>query len=367
MLMSVFSRYTQSDMGSVGSGIGYGSNLNITRITFGTMFAWTSQPISSEGLEIRDTTIEEVPVRIYRKNGLDGKLLPVLVYYHGGGMITFSLDCYENILRQMAKELDIIIISVGYRLAPEHKFPAAADDCYTVTLNVLKQTDVYGGDKTKVAIAGDSAGGNLAAAVSWLLAYSTTGIVQPILQVLIYPMLQANNFQVPSYVKQSNELALGGAIAGAWYIYCTGKSTPPVAELLANNHTSYEFKKSKYWKFADVSLIQHPRYKVKHVDPPGSLYNEDLARELEPCVTDPSFSPLMADDLSKLPKTYFLSAEFDILRDESFMYEARLKSAGVEVTHEHLYGAWHGVVSYTRTATGRDALQKVIKFLRNNL
>lgn len=180
-------------------------------------------------------------------------------------------------------------------------------------------------------------------------------------------MIQAFNFQVPSYITESNELVPGGAVAGMWYIYCTGKSIPPVIELLANKHTSNELKKSKYGKFADVKLIQHPKYKVDDVSPPSNLYNKDLARELEPCLTNPSFSPLMADDLSKLPKTYIMSAEFDILRDENFMYETRLKSAGVDVTHDHLYGTWHGVVSYTRTTAGSESLQKLIRFLRDNL
>ncbi|XP_045210014.1 neutral cholesterol ester hydrolase 1-like [Mercenaria mercenaria] len=360
-------------MTQVGTSAGFDSSLNITRITFGTMFAWTSQPVSPDGLEIFDSAIENVPVRVYRPKDFKEmeRLLPVLLYYHGGGMITFSLDTYEQVLRQMAKELQAVIVSVGYRLAPEHKFPAAIDDCFTVTDHVLKHASVYGGDETRVAIAGDSAGGNLAAAVSWRLAYNapmTGGIpVLPKFQVLLYPMLQAFDFQISSYVTQSNELAPSGAIAGAWYMYCTGKLTPPVSDLLVNNHTSHEQKKSKYAKFVDSSLVQHPKYKTNTENPPSSLYNKELASEVEHCIKDPSFAPLMAENLSKFPMTYILSAEFDILRDESFMFEARLKSAGVNVTYEHLFGAWHGVVSYTRTSTGRDALQRVIRFIRERL
>lgn len=149
--------------------------------------------------EVRDDMIEgpggDIPVRIYRPDSRDTSL-PILVYAHGGGFVFCDLDSHDALCRDIANRIPAVVISVGYRLAPEHRWPAAADDVYAVIGWAARNASDLGGDPDRLAVGGDSAGGNLAA-VTALMARDQGG---PLLaaQFLIYPVLAAN-FQNESY------------------------------------------------------------------------------------------------------------------------------------------------------------------------
>jgi acetyl esterase len=246
-----------------------------------------------------------IPVRVYRASAnIDP--LPVLVYYHGGGWVIGDLETHDGVCRQLAVDVGCIIVAVDYRRAPEHKFPAAADDAVAAFRWVAEHAAELGGDAARIAVAGDSAGGNLAAVVAQ--GARDSGGPQPCYQVLIYP----------------------------------------VTDLRAESR-SYE-------TFADGFILTR--------DLMHWFRAHYLSSEKER--TDPRASPLLASDLSRLPPAFIMTAGFDPLRDEGRAYAERLREAGNSVTYRCYDGLIHGFISFTggvvaaRHAVGHaaDALRR---------
>jgi acetyl esterase len=221
-----------------------------------------------------------VPVRIYRPSPTSP--LPALAFFHGGGWVQGSVDQTDPICRTLANAAGCIVASVDYRLAPEAKFPAAAEDCYAATRWLAENAAELGVDRARIAAGGLSAGGNLAAVVA-LMARDRGG-PPLVLQVLGYPITDYN-FETPSYLENADGFGLSRDDM-IWY-----------------------------WR---------------HYLPEG-------ADGLHPYA-----SPLRAADLSGVAPALVITAEFDPLRDEAEAYAARLRAAGVEVTCTRYVGMIHG-------------------------
>jgi acetyl esterase len=225
-----------------------------------------------------------IPARIYTPKQLrkTGGLAPCLVFFHGGGWVIGDLDSHDVVCRKLAHEGELIVISVDYRLAPEHKFPAAADDAITATKWVAANAKTLGIDAAQILVGGDSAGGNLAAVVA-LAARDGDG---PKLagQVLIYP---ATDFAMthPSHREPETSILLTHSVI-KWFC----------------NHYLNGTADIDNWKA----------------------------------------SPARAQTLAGLPPSYVMTAGADPLRDEGDEYAARLKQAGVPVTYRHFPGQFHG-------------------------
>jgi len=224
-----------------------------------------------------------IPARIYTPKTLRlaGGLAPCLVFFHGGGWVIGDLDSHDVVCRKLADEGELIVISVDYRLAPEHKFPAAVDDAIASTKWIAEHAKQLGVDASRLMVGGDSAGGNLAAVVS-LAARDGNG--PPIAgQVLIYP---ATDFSMkhPSHSEPETSILLTHSVI-RWFC----------------NH---------YLGGADID--------------------------------DWRASPARARTLAGLPPAYVLTAGADPLRDEGDEYARRLKEAGVPVTYRHFAGQFHG-------------------------
>jgi acetyl esterase len=224
---------------------------------------------------------------------------PVLVYFHGGGWVRGDLDTHDGLCRLLAEAADCVILSVDYRRAPEHRFPTAVHDAYAATAWGAEYADVIGGDPERVAVGGDSAGGNLAAAVT-LLARERDG---PAIdhQVLLYPVTD-HAFDTDSYAENASGYLLSRA-SMRWY-----------------------------WE----------RYLGDDVD--GA---------------NPYASPLRARDLSGLPSATVITAGYDPLRDEGAAYADRLREAGVPVTHENYPGMVHVFASFPDLERARDARRRI--------
>jgi acetyl esterase len=222
----------------------------------------------------------ELPVRVYRPEA--DAPLPVLVFYHGGGWVIGSLETHDGTCRELASQAGCVVVSVDYRLAPEHRHPAAADDCYAALTWVAENAAEVGGDPSRLAVGGDSAGGNLSAVVA-LLARERGGPALA-LQLLIYPVTDAD-FETASYGENAEGYLLTrDAMLWFWDHYVPDP--------------------------ADRALA--------------------------------TAAPLRADDLSGLPAALVLTAEFDPLRDEGEAYARRLEEAGVRVTATRYDGMIHG-------------------------
>jgi acetyl esterase len=255
---------------------------------------------------VRDLSAGGVPVRIYRPAGVpDATRLPGLVYFHGGGWVIGDLDTHDTLCRQLTAEAGISVVSVDYRLAPEHKFPAAADDAWAATQWVVKHADELGVDAARLAVGGDSAGGNLAAVVA-LLARDAGG--PPIrLQALLYPVTDVGA-ESPSYA----ELADGYLLT----------------------------RDSMRW------FIAHYLGKPQDAE-------------------DWRVSPIRARSLAGVAPALVVTAGYDPLRDEGDAYARQLRAAGVSVDHVTFGGMIHGFIPMGKLIeTGNRAVSLIAGSLR---
>ena len=218
----------------------------------------------------------------------------VLVYYHGGGWVVGDLETHDPLCRFLAREADVAVLAVDYRLAPEHPFPAAVDDALAAFRWAARETRALGADPARVGVAGDSAGGNLAAVVAQLARGDATS---PALQVLAYPV------------------------------------------------TDLSRKRPSYRLFADGFFLTE-----REMDWYRGHYLPD-----EKAARDPRASPLLAPDLRGVAPAIVLTAGFDVLRDEGEAYARRLAEAGVQVRHRRHAGLIHGFCNATAVSRSASA------------
>jgi acetyl esterase len=220
-----------------------------------------------------------IPVRIYTPRG-EGPF-PVIVYYHGGGFVIADLDTYDASCRALCNGARAVVVSVDYRRAPEHKFPAAVDDAYGAYIWVRHNAAKINGDPAKVAVAEESAGGNLATVVSLMAKEQSAAL--PTFQLLMYPLVD-NDMNRESYVENADSKPLNRAMMG-WF--------------------------------------------MKHYlsDPTSA--------------NDPHVCPFKAKDMTGLPPAMVITAQIDPLRSEGKAYADKLKAAGVEVQYKNYDGVTH--------------------------
>ncbi len=229
----------------------------------------------------------EIPVRIFKPKQRDG--LKVLIFFHGGGWVTGNIDSYSNICANMANHTGRIVVSVDYRLAPEHPFPAGVDDCYYVVKKIFLDNSLFQTKPEEITLIGDSAGGNLAAVVS--LMARDQGEFLPCKQILIYPSTyndHSENSPFPS---------------------------------IRDNGTDYIMTSKRIRDYMDLYISKE----------------EDR--------NNPYVAPLLADNLRNQPKTLIITAEYDPLRDEGEAYGIRLKEYGNNVEIKRMKDALHGFLS----------------------
>jgi acetyl esterase len=232
----------------------------------------------------------DIPVRIYRPEGDAPK--PTIVYYHGGGWVIGSIESHDGTCRGLADAVDALVVSVDYRLAPEHPFPAPVEDAFAALEWVAEHASELGGDPARIAVAGDSAGGNLSA-VTAILARDAGG-PELCFQLLVYPVTD-HGCDRPSMTENAEGYFLT-AQAMDWFFH---------------------------------------------------HYLGDSAHG-----ADPRVSPLRASDLSGLPPAFVITAEYDPLRDQGMAYAEALAAAGVPVEAQVYEGMFHGFFAMTAMIDG---------------
>jgi acetyl esterase len=249
----------------------------------------------------------EIAVRVYRPAAGEGPW-PVVVFFHGGGWVVCTLETHDPYCRALATEAGVMVVSVDYRLAPEHKFPAGLEDCLAATEWVLAHAGELGASGSPVFVAGDSAGGTMAAVVALLL--RDKGVSGLAGQMLIYPV--------------------------------TAHYDPPTASYLEMAEGYGLTRKGMMW-----------------------FWDQYLKDKSE--AEDFRAAPLLAASLRGLPRAFVVTAEYDVLRDEGLAYAKRLEEAGVDVTSAFAEGMNHGFAcsmnEFPFLPQARDVLRKVAKWI----
>jgi acetyl esterase/lipase len=271
------------------------------------VFSPEPQPVA----ETRDLVIagpqgQRLELRLYRGAGTNPDMeLPGLVFFHGGGWVVGDLETHDTMCRHIANRAGCAVIAIDYRLAPEHKFPAAVEDCLTATEWLAKNGDQLGIDRKRLAVGGDSAGGNLAAVVS--LIARDRGMPKLCAQLLFYPALD------------------------------------------------FGMKQASHQRFAEGHLLTEATMR---------WFAEAYLRSPDD-VGDWRVSPLRAPDLSGLPPAYVLTAGYDPLCDEGIAYAQRLQQFAVSVQDRHVADQIHGFLLMGKIVRAADpALDDIAAALR---
>jgi acetyl esterase len=239
-------------------------------------------PSTREIARVTDELVDDVPVRIYEHGATP---TGVIVYFHGGGWSIGSIGMMDNVARELAHGAGAVVVSVGYRLAPEDPYPAGLDDCEAVTRWAVARAARWDVASDHVVVAGESAGGNLAAAVALRLrddaAIALAG------QLLMYPAVDAGSVAYPSRTDFEGLVLSRDAMASSWAAYAGGR---------------------------------------------------DIDR-------DPFAAPLQAESFAGLPPALVVLGGCDLLRDEGRLYASRLREAGVDVDEVCYPGQVHGFLN----------------------
>ncbi len=268
--------------------------------------AMPSAPVVDEVASVEDRTIAgpagDLPIRIYQPLEASATPAPGIVFFHGGGWVVCNLDTHDSACRRLASALGAVVVSVDYRLAPEHPAPAAADDAYAATSWTAANTADLGIDPHRLIVAGDSAGGNLAAVVA-LMARDLGGPALAF-QLLLYPVIDSSSTR--------------------------------------NDHPSKVENASGFF----LTTSQMEWYRNQYVP-------DDAAGE------HPYVSPHLAASHQGLAPACVITAEMDPLRDEAEAYGRLLEAAGVEVTIHRAPGMFHGFFNMDAALSGAADAQDV--------
>ncbi|KAM9315897.1 arylacetamide deacetylase [Gastrophryne carolinensis] len=305
-----------------------------------------TEPKSDEHLEVTDTSFVNIPVRLFVPKQNSKTLRRGVIYIHGGGWClgSASMEAYDRLSKKMAQQLNAVVVSMNYRLAPKFNFPTQFDDVYAVAKFFLEKSTLekYSIDPNRVAVSGDSAGGNLAAAVAQQLQYDPEVTVKLKIQALIYPVLQSLDLNTTSYQDNAHMPILSRYImVRFWSEYFT--SDPKLFDAMyANRHIPSEY--AHLFQFVNWNMLLPENLKKNHVYQIVQHKDSSFVKKY-PGILDPRASPLLMEDekLKGLPLTYVITCMYDVLRDDGFMYVSRLRKAGVHVVHEN-YNCFHGIL-----------------------
>ncbi|HEX7536516.1 MAG TPA: alpha/beta hydrolase [Dermatophilaceae bacterium] len=275
-------------------------------------FTWITGPVLRD-VRREDTSFpardgREVPLRVYRP-ARSGQPLPVVVFFHGGGWVLGSTRMYDPLCTFLAHDVGAVVVSVDYRLAPEHRAPTAVQDCVDSVRWIAEHAQSWGGNGSRLAVSGDSAGGNLSAVVCQVIRDEGGPAIAH--QALMYPATDAT------------------------------MSQPSIAE------------------HADAPILTRAKINV---------FLEHYLGPLGLSAGDPLVSPLWATSHAGLPPALVQTADLDPLRDEGTRYAERLAAAGVPVRHTNYVGAPHGFASFPGATTiGRQHRAELAGQLRRYL
>lgn len=287
------------------------------------MMGWENKDITASQIETEFKTITgtygDIPLRIYKPSVIHGQKRPAVVFFHGGGFIGGSVDVVENPCKALAEKAEAVVVSVDYRLAPEHPFPAGVTDCFESVKWVYDHAEELGVDPSFICVSGDSAGGNMAAVCSLMDRDQGTDMIR--YQALIYPTVNMAGAETEDFrwslgaydIREHEELIMPGLMG-----------MKGSGDLIPNFYL--------------------PEGADKH---------------------NPYFSPLLAENLSRQPETLIIAAEYDYLRIEDEAYAAKLARFGVPTRYIRYNGMDHAFLDKTGLyPQAEDCLNEISKDIR---
>lgn len=322
-------------------------------------------------VSLRKETIAGVPVRVYtpRRRKTDGLIL----FIHGGGWAVMKPAYYDAMMYSLIARLGTMVISVDYRMSPEHVYPAAVDDCEAVyTELVMKKFKEYEFNRSKICVMGDSAGGNLGAVLAQRMLRKNLPNAK--CQVLIYPVIHGFDLQSPSYqlyYKQYRGTALlNPRMMARWYLLYLGipATKENIKKLMRNQHLKREQRESLEYR----RLVGHEglpaAFLNEHYEKPKNLLPDDeMCKFFERHGYDPDFAPILGKDLNGLCPAMIVTAGYDILRDEGVLYAKYLQSYGISVLWNHYKAAYHGVLCMPASAQRKQMLDDIAAYVDSQL
>ncbi|KAM4695076.1 LOW QUALITY PROTEIN: neutral cholesterol ester hydrolase 1 [Discoglossus pictus] len=374
MLMDATFRCAQ-DLSNLVHYVGLSHHLRV--LNFVSSYFDKLDAVSSEHLKVTDTVFDGVEVRLFEPTKDDGSLKKSIVYIHGGGWALGSarMRSYDSLCRKISEDVNAVIVSIEYRLVPEVHFPEQLNDALTATKFFLQPEVLakYSVDPDRIAVSGDSAGGNLAAAVCQQLSEDNSLKTKVKLQALIYPVLQVLDFNTPSYQQNMNMPILSRFVMIKFWLDYLNGSHKFAHAMLVNNHTSLDASETVFLReLLNWNSLLPLSFKRNFKPLLQSTGTPHIIQEV-PSLLDTRASPLIAakGTLQLLPKSYILTCEHDVLRDDGTMYAKRLEDAGVDVTHDHYEDCFHGCMLFatwpTYFSAGARTRDGYIKWLNDNL
>ncbi|XP_056022041.1 neutral cholesterol ester hydrolase 1-like [Ostrea edulis] len=305
---------------------------------------WNPQ---DKDLKITNRVMSGVPVRMYEPlSSVQKSNRPVLIYIHGGGWTFLSVDNYDLLSQKLSKDADVVVISVEYRLSPQNPYPAGLNDVTNVISYVFNNAEDVGINPGRIAVGGDSSGGNLAAAAQ--LRKEMRGKIAILL--LLVPVLQAVNLKTTSFTENVNYLrnSVNNPYQALYFLHYLNLDLSLYSAFKNNQHTSVDFRRGKYQflfdqkKYLPSEYIRSEELRKKKTDINDSD-NKTLFNEIKDKLTNPNIFPLMAsdEDLSHFPFTYVMAAGYDIIRDDAIMFAERLRHLKKKVQLSHFPDGFH--------------------------
>uniref|UniRef100_A0A8C2SRB2 Arylacetamide deacetylase-like 4 n=1 Tax=Coturnix japonica TaxID=93934 RepID=A0A8C2SRB2_COTJA len=349
LLLSPFTLFILSfQQGKILKKLGICSDLSLLRLVVDGI-----PPCRDSNLLIKDLTVDEVPLRIYQPKWPPAGKRRGILYFHGGAGTFGSISkkpasfIFKVKLKSVPLRFkcDSVVVSVGYRLGPEHPYPGQYSDCLNATLYFMRNLDEYHVDPALIIIGGDSCGANFATVICQILV-NTRHLPKVRAQMLLYPGLQGLDFQLPSYQQNASVPILSRKLVIYFCFRYLNKKPSHLEDIIQNCHVP-ESMKRKYKKWISADNIPDD-FKIRGYKPQKHTSFKPEAHEAIKEVLKMTFSPLLAEDaiVCQLPESYIVTCEFDVLRDDGLLYKKRLEDNGVRVTWYHSENGFHGILAF---------------------
>lgn len=326
-----------------------------------------------KALVIRDifTTTNKIQMRMYEpKTSLHQNKRPVFFYFHGGGFSLMSIESYDALTRKLARESGVVVISVNYRLSPQNPYPTPLNDCLEAIDHVVSTSQELRIDTDRIAVGGDSAGGNLAASVSLRLKKKIR------LQFLLVPVFQMFTYNTTSMISNRKYFSktVNNLFQVVFWTNYIGCGNEYILDMIENKHTSPKLKNSEYSTYVDQERWMNRKYieeklKNKNLSQRTDFGFKETPFCFEERMLDPYICPLMANKqmLTDLPRAYVMTAGYDIIRDDGIMYAERLKDAGVSIDLVNHKTSFHNALTFVEGPLALSVAKQTIHGIVNYL